>query len=66
METILVGAASLFYLTLRMVALIRLQTLLSSFGIEVLGRDGRDEIRAVYSGFPLAVAGLLGFSLLHA
>ena len=63
---ILVGTAGLFYLTLGMVALIRPETLLSGFGVGVQGRDGRNEIRAVYGGFPLAVAGLLGFSLFHA
>lgn len=66
METMLVGAASLFYLTLGTAALMRPETLLSGFGIEVQGKDSRNEIRAVYGGFPLAVAGLLGFSLLHA
>ncbi len=66
MQTILIGTAGLFYLTLGTAALIRPETLLSGFGIGVQGRDGRNEIRAVYGGFPLAVAGLLGFSLLYA
>ena len=66
MQTILIGTAGLFYLTLGTAALIRPETLLSSFGIGVQGRDGRNEIRAVYGGFPLAVAGMLGFSLLYA
>ena len=65
MRAILIAAASLFYLTLGLTALVRPETLLSGFGIRIQGRDGSNEVRAVYGGFPLAVAGLLSFSLFH-
>jgi hypothetical protein len=54
-----VSLAALFYAVLGLVALARPQRLLADFGIVVGGRDGYNEIRAVYGGFPLAVAGLL-------
>jgi len=56
-------AAALFYGLIGVVALMRPRNLLASFGIEASQADSRNEIRAVYGGFPLAVAGLLLFSL---
>ena len=57
--TVGVCLAALFYAVLGLVALARPERLLADFGIVVGGRDGRNEIRAVYGGFPLTVAGLL-------
>ena len=54
-----VSLAVLFYAALGLAALARPRRLLADFGIVVGGRDGCNEIRAVYGGFPLAVAGLL-------
>ena len=56
-------AAALFYGLIGLAALMRPHNLLASFGIEASQADSRNEIRAVYGGFPLAVAGLLLFSL---
>ena len=51
--------AALFFSALGIAAMARPHRLLSGFGIDVRGADGANEIRAVYGGFPLGVAGLL-------
>ena len=56
-------AAALFYALIGLAALLRPGRLLEGFGIVVETSDSRNEIRAVYGGFPLAVAGLLAFCL---
>ena len=56
-------AAALFYGVIGVAALVRPHNLLAGFGIEAGSTNSRNEIRAVYGGFPLAVAGLLLFSL---
>ncbi len=50
--------AALFAL-MGVVALARPENILAYFGIATLTRDGRNEVRAVYGGFGLAIAGLL-------
>src|SRR5882757_6314228 len=50
--------AALFAL-MGMAALARPESILAYFGTASLTRDGRNEIRAVYGGFGLAIAGLL-------
>jgi hypothetical protein len=55
--------AALFYAMIGLAALLRPERLLEGFGILVGTPDSRNEIRAVYGGFPLAVAGLLVFCL---
>lgn len=57
------AAAGLFYFLLCVAALARPQTLLAGFGLAAQTRDARNEIRAVYGGFPLAVAALVLWSL---
>ncbi len=47
------------YFALGVAALVMPTRILHGFGITVAGCDGRNEIRAVYGGFPLSVAGLL-------
>lgn len=54
-------AAALFYALIGLAALLRPERLLEGFGILAESPDSRNEIRAVYGGFPLAVAGLLAF-----
>lgn len=56
-------AAALFYAVIGVAALLRPHDLLAGFGIAAGSADSRNEVRAVYGGFPLAVAGLLLFSL---
>jgi Domain of unknown function (DUF4345) len=50
--------AALFAL-MGVVALARPENILAYFGIATLTCDGRNEVRAVYGGFGLAIAGLL-------
>lgn len=56
-------AAALFYALIGLAALLRPDSLLEGFGIFAATPDSRNEIRAVYGGLPLAVAGLLTFSM---
>lgn len=62
--TIGVICAALFFGAIGLTAMIRPQTLLQQgFSIEAIQPESQNEIRAVYGGFPLVVAGLLLFSL---
>jgi len=56
-------ASALFCGLIGLAALVRPRNLLAGFGIEAGSADGRNEIRGVYGGFPLAVSCLLLFSL---
>jgi hypothetical protein len=58
-----VALAALFYAAIGAAALLRPQTLLSHFDLPAETRNARNEIRAVYGGLPLAIAGLLLFAL---
>jgi hypothetical protein len=60
---ILVGVAAMFYFALGVRALLRPKNLLAEFKIFANEDVSRNEIRAVYGGFPLAASGLLIFSL---
>ena len=55
--------AGLFYLALGLAALARPGTLLAGLGLAAEGVDARNEVRAIYGGFPLAVAGLVVWSM---
>jgi Domain of unknown function (DUF4345) len=57
-----IGAA-LFFGMIGVSAMIRPRNLLRGFSIEAHEAESRNEIRAVYGGFPMAVAALLMFSL---
>jgi hypothetical protein len=59
MDTMLVMLVAAFFASMGLVALLRPARVLSFFGTPELTRDGRNEVRAVYGGFGLAVAGLL-------
>ena len=48
-----------FFAGMGALALVRPARIVDRFSIEVASVDGRNEIRAVYGGFGLAVAGLL-------
>lgn len=63
LATVAPALAGLFYLALGLAALARPATLLAGFGLVAEGIDARNEVRAVYGGFPLAVAGLVVWSL---
>jgi Domain of unknown function (DUF4345) len=55
--------AALFFGAIGVSAMTRPRNLLQGFSIEAIEPESRNEIRAVYGGFPLAVAALLIFSL---
>jgi hypothetical protein len=58
-DTLLVVLVAAFFALMGLVALARPARVLAFFGTRELTRDGRNEVRAVYGGFGLAVAGLL-------
>jgi len=60
---IAVVGAAVFYAVIGLAAIAKPQTLLKGFGLEANAPDSRNEIRGVYGGFPLVVAGLLLFAL---
>lgn len=62
-ESLGIIAAALFYALIGVNAVLKPRDLLQGFGIKAETADSRNEIRAVYGGFPLVVAGLLLFSL---
>lgn len=55
--------AAVFFGAIGVSAMIRPRNLLQGFSMEANEPESRNEIRAVYGGFPLAVAALLIFSL---
>lgn len=57
------AGAGLFYFALGIAALVRPTTLLSGFGLHAPSLEARNEVRAVYGGFPIAVAVLVLWSL---
>jgi hypothetical protein len=58
-----VALAALFYAAIGVAALLRPQMLLAHFDLPAETRNARNEIRAVYGGLTLAMAGLLIFAL---
>lgn len=58
-QSALVAACSLFWLWLGVMAFRYPKHLLRGFGIEAPVPDSWNEVRAIYGGFPLALAGLL-------
>jgi len=60
---LLVAAA---FAAMGLMALTRPESILAYFGTRGLSRDGRNEVRAVYGGFGLAIAALLGVAQFHA
>lgn len=56
---VLVAAVAAFFFAMGAVALVRPEQVVVYFGTSTLTRDGRNEVRAVYGGFGIAVALLL-------
>jgi uncharacterized protein DUF4345 len=63
-NTVIVAAAALFFLGMGVLALIRPAALVAPFGISLSGPEGRLEVCAVYGGFGIAIAALLGVAAL--
>jgi hypothetical protein len=62
MAGLLVGGVALFFLGMGVVALAQPEQIVRYFGTTELTVDGRNEVRAVYGGFGIVVAGLLAFT----
>jgi uncharacterized protein DUF4345 len=61
-DTLIVAAVAVFFLGMGVLALARPAGLVAPFGISLDGPDARLEVCAVYGGFGVAVAALLGFA----
>ncbi len=59
LSLVLVSAVAAFFFVMGGVALARPDQVVALFGTSALTRDGRNEVRAVYGGFGIAVALLL-------
>ena len=55
MDTVILGAAALFFLGMGVLALARPAQLVTPFGISLSGPDARLEVCAVYGGFGIAM-----------
>lgn len=56
---IITGVVAVAFLLMALVAFASPATVVAYFGVPELSVDGRNEVRAVYGGFGLAVAGLV-------
>lgn len=63
MENLFIGTVAVFFLLMGIAALVQPTMVLALFGTDVRHRDTKNEIRAVYGGFGVAVAGLLAYAL---
>jgi hypothetical protein len=63
-NTVIIAAAALFFLGMGVLALVRPAGLVTPFGISLAGPEGRLEVCAVYGGFGIAIAALLGVAAL--
>lgn len=60
---VLLAWPAAFFAGMALVALARPDRIVDRFGTDVTTPDGRNEVRSVYGGFGLAVAGLLIWAL---
>ena len=58
---IMIGTVTLLFLAMGLWSLLFPERFLRVFGSEVIDRDGRCEVRAVYGGFGIAIASLLAY-----
>jgi hypothetical protein len=59
-STVIIAVAALFFLGMGLLALVRPARLVAPFGISLSGPEARLEVCAVYGGFGIAIAALLG------
>jgi hypothetical protein len=59
MGDLAVGAVAAFFAGMGLLALVRPEQVVDRFGIGLGGPDGRNEVRAVYGGFGIAVTAML-------
>jgi hypothetical protein len=62
-SAVLIAAVALFFAAMGIQALGWPESILANFGVATLPADARNEVRAVYGGYGVAIALLLGFSL---
>ncbi len=62
MTIAVIVVAAVFFLGMGFYALVAPAAMIRAFGIRLPERESRSEIRAVYGGFGLAIAGLLVFA----
>jgi len=61
----LISVVAVFFLGMGLYALAAPASLIRPFGISLSRPESRAEVRAVYGGFGLAIAGVLGYAALH-
>lgn len=64
MSDVVILVVAVGFAALGLAALVRPADVLAQFGVEVATADGRNEVRAVYGGFGLALAGMLAVAAL--
>ncbi|MGH3646457.1 MAG: DUF4345 domain-containing protein [Micromonosporaceae bacterium] len=64
MANVLIGAVALFFLGMGVYGLAAPAALIGPFGITLDSPAARTEVRAVYGGFGVAIAALLGYAIL--
>ncbi|ANN20701.1 DUF4345 domain-containing protein [Amycolatopsis orientalis] len=62
MAAVLIGLVAVFFLGMGLLGLVAPGRLIAPFGITLDSATARTEVRAVYGGFGVAVAVLLGFA----
>ena len=65
MAIALISVVAVFFLGMGLYALAAPAALIRPFGISLSRPESRAEVRAVYGGFGLAIAGVLGYAALH-
>jgi hypothetical protein len=63
MHAPLVVLIAVGFLLMGLAALVAPERILATFGVAVTTADGRNEVRAVYGGFGVAMAAMLGVAL---
>lgn len=58
---LVIGTVAVLFLGMGLSSLLAPERFLRVFGSQVLDRDGRCEVRAVYGGFGIAIAALLAY-----
>jgi len=61
----LISAVAMFFFGMGLYALAAPAALIRPFGVTLSRPESRAEVRAVYGGFGLAIAGVLGYAALH-
>ncbi|MHA7648900.1 DUF4345 domain-containing protein [Mycobacterium sp. ML4] len=66
MAVVVIAIAAVFFLGMGVYALAAPARMIGVFGITLPERESRAEVRAVYGGFGLAIAGVLAFAAIEA